>query len=97
MSIDLEKIMKDTKVNLINCTINNYVQEEKKKKPIVIGTIPSISMEEIEGQVEKEFNKLIKYIQSRIGFTLSGNAIKEVLQLESDYFMNLNLNNGEPL
>lgn len=97
MSIDLEKIMKETKVNLINCTINNYVQEEKKKKPILIGHISPVSLEEIDGQIEKEFDKLIKYIQSRIGFTLSSKVIREILQLENDYFMNLNFNNGESI
>lgn len=84
MILELEKLLKDSKVNLINCTIN-FITQEKKIDNDEETFLKNLSKED----AEKGIDELVKYIQKRIGFALPSKIIKEILHFETEFFINL--------
>mgnify|MGYP006317548599 CR=1 FL=1 len=93
MTIELEKLLKEAKVNLINCTLNFKLESSKNNtEEDFIKDLININ------DADRDFNNLISFIQKKIGYNISLKAIKDILNLEAQFFMNLeNGGNGKPL
>lgn len=93
MTLELEKLLKESKVNLINCTINIKLESSKNNsEEDFIKDLININ------DADRDFNNLISFIQKKIGYNISLKAIKDILNLEAQFFMNLeNGGNGKPL
>lgn len=88
MMINLEKILKDSKINLINCSINFIAPEKKENK---VNKLEDAFIEDlIKNDMGKSLDEVAKYIQKNIGYALPLKVIKEILNLESEFFVNLN-------
>lgn len=93
MTIELEKLLKEAKVNLINCTLNFKLESSKNNtEEDFIKDLININ------DADRDFNNLISFIQKKIGYNISLKAIKDILNLEAQFFMNLeNGGHGKPL
>ena len=93
MTIELEKLLKEAKVNLINCTLNFKLESSKNNtEEDFIKDLININ------DADRDFNNLISFIQKKIGYNISLKAIKDILNLEAQFFMNLeNGDHGKPL
>jgi len=91
MTIDLEKLLKESKINIFNSSFNFISSEPKNDiNPLEEAFLKDL----IKNDAEKGPADLVKFIQKNIGYALSAKVIKEILSLESEFFINLNNNNN---